>query len=342
MRRVFVLVPVAAIVASLGSVAHASDPSEACNPTGRTICVTTSDVDGVSHSTATFARSTVYTVSVRNGGGSTLTNLRVQLDLVDVVDGVDQASSGELVAATLPAVCTRVSPTRANCPLANLGAGDDVSLGSFAARTSKNTSALVMRLDVFVEAKERANDHGDPNDPNIDTFTKGEPTSLEPLSDLSASMAYAGGSTVLDTTPGDSQHTKFFVNVPSSFSGFVLTTLEEFDPGETGYSCPTGFACFGQTVRTSAPGLFSAGNPAEVLATVLLSALEKGVTEKSLIVHHDPDDGPPIQFTSKCSGEIGTPPPAAELPCRRVVFDKKAGVAIIDAFDTNQGEWGWS
>jgi hypothetical protein len=335
----------AAVISVVGfsvTSATASDPSEACNPTGRAICITTSDVDGVSHSTTAVSRSTVYSASVRNSGGSALTNVLATLKLVDVVGGVDGPSSGSFVAATLPSFCTLTTATEARCQLPNLGAGQGANLGSFAARTSKNLAAPVMRLDVTVTAKERGNDHGDPNDPNLDTFTKGEPTSLEGITDLSASMVYAGGSTVLDTTADDQQTSQFFIRVPAGFAGFQFTTLEEFDPGDVGYFCPVE-ECVGQSIRVFAPGIFSATNPAELKSTVLLSLL-KGVSENGLVVHHDPEDGPPIEITAKCSGAVGTQPPLAEIPCRRVVFDRKADpdVAVIDAWDFKQGDWGFS
>jgi hypothetical protein len=341
-RLVTISAAVISVVGFSVTSATASDPSEACNPTGRTICITTSDVDGITHSTAAVARSTVYSASVRNGGGSALTNVSATLKLVDVVSGVDGPSSGSFAAATLPSFCTLTTPSEARCPLPNLGAGQSASLGSFAARTSTNLAAAVMRLDVTVTVKERANDQGDPNDPNVDTFTKGEPTSLEGITDLSASMVYNGGSTVLDTNADGKQTSQFFVRVPAGFAGFQFTILEEFDPGDLGYFCPVE-ECFGQSVRVSAPGIFSATNPAELKSTVLLSLL-KGVSEKGVVVHHDPFDGPAIDITAKCSGDIGTQPPLAEIPCRRVNFDRKADpdVAIIDAWDFKQGEWGFS
>jgi hypothetical protein len=342
LRTAIFIVLATTAVASLGSAASASNPTELCNPNGRAICITTSDIDGVSHSTTSFARHTVYTVSIRNGSGSTLTNVRATLELVDVVAGVDEPSGGAFVGATLPTVCTLDTPTHATCELSNLAGGAGASLGSFGARTSTNLAAGTMRLDVTVQANERANDRGDPVDPNVDTFTKGEPTSLEQISDLSASIAFSGGSTVLDTSPDDEQFSQFFVRVPAAFTGFQLTTLEEFDAGAAGYFCPAGVTCFGQSVKTSAPGIFSSGNPAELKSTVLLSSVGKGVTPKSLVVHHDPDVGPTIEITAACSGAIGAQPPVAELPCRRVVFDRKAGVAIIDAWDHDQGDWGFS
>ena len=62
------------------------------------------------------------------------------------------------------------------------------------------------------------------------------------------------------------------------------------------------------------------------------------------MVHHDPEDGPPIQITAKCTGAVGTQPPLSQIPCRRVVFDRQANpkVAIIDAWDFKQGDWGFS
>ena len=107
--------------------------TSACNPTGRAICISVTDVDSVSHTTQSFNRHTTYTTSISNGGGSTLTNVRATLQLVDVVGGVDQASTGALVAATLPAQCTLVSQTRATCELPNMPAGSPATtLGPFA------------------------------------------------------------------------------------------------------------------------------------------------------------------------------------------------------------------
>ena len=155
----------AAVIAVVGfsvTSATASDPSEACNPTGRAICITTSDVDGITHSTTAVARSTVYSVSVRNGGGSALTNVSATLKLVDVVGGVDGPSSGSFVAATLPSFCTLTTPRRPGVRSRTSAQAEGANLGSFAARTSKNLAAAVMRLDVTVTAKERGQRPGRP------------------------------------------------------------------------------------------------------------------------------------------------------------------------------------
>lgn len=60
----------------------------------------------------------------------------------------------------------------------------------------------------------------------------------------------------------------FAVPVGAGFGGFELATLKEFSSGESGYFCPAGFSCFGQTVATAAPGIFSPANLANVLMTL--------------------------------------------------------------------------
>ena len=75
------------------------------------------------------------------------------------------------------------------------------------------------------------------------------------------------------------------------------------------------------------------------MTTLNAALLPKGVTEKSLIVHHTGS----ASFTTACSGALFTQPTASQvLPCRRVVIDKKAGIVTIDSWDNHQGDWGFS
>lgn len=321
-------------LALLGGAAHASTSSD-CNDSGRAICIQISDEDFITHSTTSVSRYTMYTTQVSNGGGSALTNGSATVTLKDVVAGNPVATTAKFVAA--PAGCTSVSTTMFTCPLPNLAAfAAAPTIGPFFASTSTNTAATATQLVVSATFKERASDNG-ASDPNPDLFSWSEDTILEPREDFSQSVAFLGGSTLLETLPGHrGQSSVFRVPVVAAVpGGFDLTTLEEFSSGDSGYFCPTGFACFGQSVATSAAGIFSASNLANLVTTIDLALLPKGVTEKSLRVHHDT-----ASFTTACGGTLFTTP--SVVPCRRVVIDRKAGLVTIDTWDDHQGDWGFS
>ena len=319
----------------LGGAAQAST-SSGCNPSGRAICIAITDEDNVTHSTATVDRYTTYTVNVSNGGGSALTNGSLTATLHDVVDGTAQATTAKFVAA--PSGCTSLSPTSFTCPLPHLAARAAApTIGPFFAATSTNQAATATRLTATATFKERASDKGRP-DPQLDTFTWSEDTILEPEPEAARSVVFFGGSTVLETLAGHGgQSSVFPVPVGSSFGGFGLAMLQEFSSGESGYFCPAGVLCFGQSVKTAAPGIFSAANLANLVTTVDLALLPHGVTESSLRVHHDA-----TSFTTRCDGALFSPPSASHVPCRRVVIDHEAGVVTIDAWDFDQGDWGFS
>ena len=259
------------------------------------------------------------------------------MTLKDVVDGIAVTTTAKFVAA--PTGCTSLSLTSFTCPLANLAAfAPGTTIGPFFASTSTNTAATATRLVVTATFKERANDNGTA-DPQSDVFTLNEDTSLETGEDLSQSVAFFGGSTVLETLGGfRGQSSVFRLPVAAGFAGSTLATLKEFSNGDSGYFCPAAFSCFGQSIATSAPGIFSASNLANIVTTMDVALLPKGVTEKSLVVHHDG-----TSFTTACSGDLFTQPSASQvLPCRRVVIDRKAGIVTIDIWDNHQGDWGFS
>ena len=313
-----------------------------CNPDGRYICISIDDVDQVSHSegapsaTGAIDRYTEYTVTVSNGGSATLTNGSAKVDLNDLLAGDTLvATQGQFVAA--PPGCTPSGPsTSFTCPLPNLGALGEAKLHFFA-RTSTNTSAAAMQLTVAATFNERSSDSEGPA-AQPDTFPLTEKTDLEPNHEFSASVYFDGAqNVVLATTPGaGGQSSVFRVPKTVGFLGSELVTLEEISSGESGYFCPTGFSCFGQTVATFAPGIFTAALPANLLTTMSLALLPPGVGEKSLVVHHTGS----APFTTACGGALGETP--SVLPCRRVVIDKKAGIVTIDAYDNHQGDWGFS
>lgn len=169
-------------------------------------------------------------------------------------------TTAKFVAA--PTGCTPVSPTTTfTCSLPNLAAHTSApTIGPFFASTSTNELATKTRLEVTATFKERASDRGT-SDPQSDTFTLREETVLETGEDFSQSVDFFGGPTVLETLAGHSgQSSVFRVPVAEGFDGSALTTLKEFSSDDGGYFCPAGFSCFGQSVATAAPGVFSATN----------------------------------------------------------------------------------
>ena len=336
----------------LGGAAEASLTSD-CNPSGRAICISIQDQDEVSHSTAAIKRYTEYTVVVSNGGGPTLTNGSVTIALKDVLrttvgevtTEMELAPTGQFVAA--PAGCTPSgASTSFTCPLGNLSGGAPAPELKFFARTSTDTTHAAMRLIVAASFNERGQDSEGPAS-NLDTFTLRETTELEPRPDFSQSIVFfdptltGEGSTVLVTAAvgaagANGQSSVFKVPVQSALAG--LATLEEFDATDTGYFCPVA-SCFGQSVEVTAPvDIFSTSNLANLVTTIDLALLPRGVTENSLVVHHDG-----VSFTTKCSGALFTTPSASQaLPCRRVNINRQAGTVTIDAWDTHQGDWGFS
>ena len=271
-----------------------------------------------------------------NGGGSALTNGSATVTLKDVVGGNPVATTAKFVAT--PAGCTTVSTTSFTCPLPNLAAfAAAPTIGPFFASTSTDTAATATRLVVTATFKEKANDNGS-SDPNLDLFSWSEDTILEPGPDFSQSVAFLGGSTLLETLPGHrGQSSVFRIPVVAAVpGGFELTTLEEFSSGDTGYFCPTGFACFGQSVATSAPRHLLGVEPGEPRHDDGPGAAPEGRDRE--VASRPPRRGAPsrLRAAEHCSRRRRV------VPCRRVVIDRKAGVVTIDVWDDHQGDWGFS
>jgi hypothetical protein len=344
-RRLAITGFAAALVAAtfLGGAASGATDPEQCNPVGRQFCLTISDEDGVSHSTEAISRHTTFAVNVRNRGATQLNNGTVSWELVDVVGGQEQPSTAAFRSSSVPAGCTLDAPTELTCVIDHLPPGQSVSFGPVPTRTSLNLAATATRLRVTGNFNEGPSD-GQPQDPNPDTFVTTGDMVYETSGQGSASVIFDGGSTILDSSSDDDQFSVFKVPVPAGFAGLGLAFLKEFESGETGYFCPAGVTCFGESITTDAPdGIFVPGSPANVLTTfpkAILSAAK--VTEKTLKVNHRHDDGSIVQIQAKCSGEIGTLPPLSELPCRRVKIDNQLKLVMVDIYDFDQGNWGMS
>ncbi len=320
----------------LSAAASGTGNTGACAPNG--VCVTIADTDGVSLSNALFDRYMTYTVTARNATGSTLRNVAVRMPLVDLVGEGTQATTAQWVRTFLPQNCASSAPGEITCVIAELPPGGAVRFGPLPVRTSQTPDARATRLSVsasFGDAGAAQAMHpAPPAGTSEDTIYEQDP-------DLSASFVFAGVSTALNTDPG-TQSSLFPINVPSGFEGFRPTSLREFDPSEPGYFCPVERPCFGQSVRTTAPGIFSRLHPAEVLAVVKRDLLPHGKDPKQIVVSHRRDDGKLVHIRATCSGLIGKAPPPEQLPCRRVFVDPWKHVVVIDVWDVDQGDWGFS
>ncbi len=313
---------------ALGGGAGASTGPEACSQSSRPICVTISDIDGVSRSTEANPRYTVYSATIRNAAGTRQTNLTVTLKLTDVVDEGGQPSTAAFQPFTASG-CQVTAPDTIVCTIVKLPQGASVTFGSIFARTSTTPGATATRLAVTVSKQ-------------LESFTATEDTTYQADGDASSSIVFAGASTVLETGQDDGQFSSFPVNVPSSFEGFTLASLAELGPSDPGYFCPTEFSCFGQSVLTTAAGIFSGGNPANLVTTIDRELIPGTVKPLRIVVHHRYDDESVAQISSACSGGFRQVPPAEELPCRRIWFDNANGTIIVDAWDVQQGDWGFS
>jgi hypothetical protein len=341
-RRLAITGFAAALVAAtfLGGAASGATDPEQCNPTGRQFCLTISDEDGVSQSTAAIPRHTTFAVNVRNRGGQQLNNGTVSWELVDVVGGQEQPSTAAFRSSSVPAGCTLDAPTELTCVIEHLPPGQSVSFGPVPTRTSLNLAATATRLRVTGNFNEGPSD-GQPSDPNPDTFVITGDMVYETSGQGSTSVIFDGGSTVLDSSSDDDQFSVFKVPVPAGFAGLGLAFLKEFEKGETGYFCPASVTCFGESVTTDTPdGIFPPGSPANVLMTFAKAILSDAkVAEKDVKVNHRYEDGSIVQIGAKCSGAIGTVPPLSELPCRRVKTDNQLKLVQVDVWDVDQGNW---
>ncbi len=181
-------------------------------------------------------------------------------------------------------------------------------------RRRPNTAATATRVVVTATFKERANDNG-ASDPNPDLFSVSEDTILEPGEDFSQSVAFLGGSTLLETLPGHRGQSSVFrdrrwlLRYPAGSSSPRSKSSAAVTPAT---SARRASPASGRAFATSAPGIFSASNLANLVTTMDLALLPKGVTEKSLRVHHDA-----ASFTTACGGALLQHAERRPLPARR-------------------------
>ncbi len=323
-----------AVVAMLGPAVAArgaeigTDPAEKCNPTGRQICLTVKTFSNITASDPTHAKGNRYTYvewTLRNGGGSTLTNLAVTVNFTDFC-GTAQCSSSvpsTAVFESYPSWCS-VSGANLACTYPNLAAGAPAATTRVYFKTA-DLPATSTLINVTATAKERSND-GNPcgaGDPNCDTFSSPITNSYEPELDAAYTFALNGKSFHLET---DNKLSSF--DFTSASSNVFFSTFKVLAPSTT--YCFSDVPCFDRTLfadTQSAPG-FSSTNPVVFYARVN-PPQGSGVTDKNLTAIHTYDA---ITFSAAASRL--TPPAGAQS------FARMDGVSLTaSAFGLPVGKY---
>jgi len=311
-----VVVLAAAVAFSLagGAGSGSGARTDPCPPTsGRQFCVMVTDTDPVSASVDGVVAYVLYTVSVDNVGGTTLTNGVVSATLTDHVGTTTPKSSAQFIAGASSPGCAAVSgPTNTvTCKIGNLAAGQSITPLQLVYRTSTTTGVTSTDASVMGAFKEKANDN-QTNDPNPDTRPVLETTTYEPCPDCSYAFAPPGQQVKLGTTAdGDTWGTFTFTNKGQG----VVTTLDEFAAPSDQY-CATGHTCFGQVVHTDISTVTVDG----LLAwqtTWSLDVVASGVNDRNVVIVHTPEVGAdPEVISRRCTSD---PPTLADVqangPC---------------------------
>jgi hypothetical protein len=316
--------------------AEASTGPEVCSTGAQPACLTISDTDDVSRSTESTSRYGMFSFAVRNAGAIRLHTI-LELKLVDVVEGEQPTNAA--FNAPLPAGCTSPAPDELVCAADGIRAGETREVGPALVRTSTDESAAATRVLATLSKAPK------PEEPESEPellLTSSEDMVYAALGDSSKSVVFAGASTLLETSGDDLQSSQFPITVPQTFEGFLLTSIEEFDPSDEGYFCPSESGCFGQSVTTFAPGIFSPSHPANQLVRIARSAVPKNISSRNLKVTHLRGSGQTVVITRTCRGAIGVAPAPAELPCRRISLNTATQTFLIDVWDVDQGDWGFS
>ena len=165
-----------------------------CPPdSGRQFCVTITDTEPVSASVGGVVAYVLYTISVDNVGGATLTNGVVTTTLKDHVGTTTSKSSAQFIASASTLGCAAVSgPTNAvSCNVGNLAAGTVARVAAPARlQDVDDDQRRLDRREVVGSFKEKGNDNQN-NDPNPDTRPVVENTPYESCDDCSRCLGAA-------------------------------------------------------------------------------------------------------------------------------------------------------
>jgi hypothetical protein len=332
-----------------GAGATSASTTSDCNqpaPSGRLVCLTIKDIDGVSPSghvgsgarQADVVAYQFYEVTVSNGGGNSLTNGTLTVTLTDkFAAGVTANSTALYVPSPSTPFCAAVStnPNRVSCTIGNLPAGGVFPTFVLAYRTSN--SAGVLSTDGLVSASFKEGGNG-PNGANPATFSLTENTSLEPNPQASSTWSPSAQTVKMGTSPTfDQQFTTLDYSVPAAKPSFIASLNES-----NGSSCaPTLTSCFGELVTTdltdAADGTFSPSNLFHLQLTMSLGLFPGGNTD-NIVLSHQLEGGGFEVISRRCTT---SPPGSTEtLPCIKVtVLRGQTQLLIIDAWGYQNGGW---
>ena len=303
-----------------------------CPPdSGRQFCVIITDTEPVSASVGGVVAYVLYTISVDNVGGATLTNGVVTTTLKDHVGTTTSKSSAQFIASASTLGCAAVSgPTNAvSCNVGNLAAGQSLASPlQLVFRTSTTTGVVSTDAEVVGSFKEKGNDNQN-NDPNPDTRPVVENTPYEPCDDCSDAWAPRGQQVKLGTAAdGDTWGTFTFTNKGQG----VLTSLDENDAASPQEFCAAGRNCFGQIVHTNIASVTVDG----LLAGQTIWSLDvvaPGVNDRNVVIVHTPEVGAaPEVISRRCTSD---PPTLADVqangPCLLASIDRSKNAKTLTA-----------
>lgn len=302
-RLSFVGLVLVGVIAALGPAVSANGgvigttPTEVCNPTGRTICLTVQTFEGITASDSSRSDGDRYTYvqwKIRNNGGTTLTHPTVTVKLNPDLCGPTftnlsfcndppgpappPPSTGEL---KLPAVTVANDGTETVTNICSLDGTTIVcvypNLAGFAGTSQftrvyfKTADLPAKASDITVEAKvkERANDENPcgVSDPNCDTLPVTIRNSYEPLDDEAFTFALSGNRFNLPTNDLLASIT-FTATSPIN----KLTTFKKLDALTDPPSnyCFSDVACYGRVLFADTGGVqtFGSGNPVVFYARI--------------------------------------------------------------------------
>ena len=312
--------------------------TDPCPPTsGRQFCVTITDTEPVSASVDGVVAYVLYTISVQNVGGATLTNGVVNTTLKDHVGTATSKSSAQFIGSASSSTCAAVSgPTNTvACNIGNLAAGQSNTPLQLVYRTSTTTGVASTDAEVVGAFKEKGNDNQN-NDPNPDTRPVVENTSYEPCEDCSDAFAPRGQQVKLGTTAdGDTWGTFTFTNKGQG----VLTALDEEDASSPQDFCVAGHDCFGQVVHTDI-GAVTVDGLLKWETTWSLGVVASGVNDRNVVIVHTPEVGAePEVISRRCTSD---PPTLADVqangPCLLASIARgKAKTLTVTWWSTHNG-----
>ena len=349
MRGFALVICASACVVLGGAGATSASTATTCNtpaPSGRLVCVTVEDSDGVSpsgHTGSGLRQADVvayqfYKVTVANAGGSSLTNGSLTATLTDkFAGGVTANSTAVYVPSPSTPFCAAVStnPNTVSCTLGNLPAGSSFPTFVLGYRTSN--SANVLSTDALISTSFKEGSNG-PNGANPSTLSFTENTSLEPDPEASVAWSPSAQTVKMSTSPTfDQQFTTLDYSVPAAKKAFTATMNES-----NGSSCaPTLTSCFGELVTTdlseAEDGTFTATNLFHLQLTMSLGLFPGGNTD-DIVLSHQLQGGGFEVISRRCTT---SPPGSTEtLPCIKVtVLRGQTQLLIIDAWGFQNGGW---